>query len=101
MRMVYFRRDCQIIDTWDVMGMRGTGSNDISVTDAHAPGVQDLPRWCRTSSPDRTIGARYRLPVVGAAAGGIPTPMLGVARRALDDGDRPPPTKTPWPRACC
>src|SRR5215813_4146197 len=34
MRMVYFPRgDCQIIDTWDVMGMRGTGSNDISVTD--------------------------------------------------------------------
>ena len=44
MRMVYFpRAECEIIDgTWDVMGMRGTGSNDISVTDVRAP-VQDLP----------------------------------------------------------
>ena len=42
MRMVYFPADRQIIDTWDVMGMRGTGSNDISVTDARAQ-VQDLP----------------------------------------------------------
>src|SRR5512145_641920 len=34
MRMVYFPREgCEIIDTWNVMGMRGTGSHDISVTD--------------------------------------------------------------------
>ena len=38
--MVYFpREDCEIIDTWDVMGMRGTGSNDISVTDVYVPKV--------------------------------------------------------------
>lgn len=30
-------------------------------------------------------GPLYRLPVVGAAATGIPVPMLGVARRALDE----------------
>lgn len=36
MRMVYFpSEECEIIDTWDVMGMRGTGSNDISVTDVY------------------------------------------------------------------
>ena len=44
MRMVYFpSEECEIIDTWDVMGMRGTGSNDISVTDVYVPRVQDLP----------------------------------------------------------
>ena len=30
-------------------------------------------------------GPLYRLPVMGVAAAGIPTPMLGVARRALDE----------------
>ena len=40
-------------------------------------------------------GPLYRLPVVGAAAGGIPTPMLGVARRALDEVTELARTKTP------
>ena len=36
--MVYFPRDqCEVIDTWDVMGMRGTGSNDISVKTSSFP----------------------------------------------------------------
>ena len=30
-------------------------------------------------------GPLYRMPVVGTAAAGIPTPMLGVARHALDE----------------
>ena len=40
-------------------------------------------------------GPLYRLPVVGAAASGISTPMLGVARRALDEVTELARTKTP------
>jgi alkylation response protein AidB-like acyl-CoA dehydrogenase len=40
-------------------------------------------------------GPLYRLSVVGAAASGIPTPMLGVARRALDEVTELARTKTP------
>lgn len=40
-------------------------------------------------------GPLYRLPVVGAAATGIPTPMLGVARRAIDEVTELALTKTP------
>ena len=58
MRMVYFPREgCEIIDTWNVMGMRGTGSHDISVTDVDDPSSGPSP-WSRTSSRGRTIGAR-------------------------------------------
>jgi alkylation response protein AidB-like acyl-CoA dehydrogenase len=85
MRMVYFpRRDCQVIDTWDVMGMRGTGSNDISVTDVYVPKTRTFPMVPDFEPGSHYRGPLYRLPIVGAAAGGIPTPMLGVARRALD-----------------
>ena len=40
-------------------------------------------------------GPLYRLPLVGVAAGGIPTPMLGVARRALDEVTELAMTKNP------
>jgi alkylation response protein AidB-like acyl-CoA dehydrogenase len=96
MRMVYFaRRDCQIIDTWVVMGMRGTGSNDISVTDLYVPTSRTFPMVPDFEPGSHYRGPLYRLPVVGTAAGGIPTPMLGVARRALDDVTALARTKTP------
>jgi indole-3-acetate monooxygenase len=83
MRMVYFPSEqCEIIDTWDVMGMRGTGSNDISVTDVYVPKSRTFPFVPDFEPGSHYRGPLYRLPVVGVAATGIPTPMLGVARRA-------------------
>ncbi|MGB7794038.1 MAG: acyl-CoA dehydrogenase family protein, partial [Terrimicrobiaceae bacterium] len=96
MRMVYFRsEECEIIDTWDVMGMRGTGSNDISVTDVYVPRSRTFPMVPDFEPGSHYRGPLYRLPVVGAAACGIPTPMLGVARRTLDEVTELARTKTP------
>ena len=96
MVMVYFpREDCEIIDTWHVMGMRGTGSNDISVTDVYVPKSRTFPMVPEFEPGSHYQGPLYRLPVVGAAATGIPTPMLGVARRALDEVTELALTKTP------
>jgi alkylation response protein AidB-like acyl-CoA dehydrogenase len=96
LRMVYFpSEECDIIDTWDVMGMRGTGSNDISVTDVYVPKARTFPMVPDFEPGSHYRGPLYRLPVVGAAASGIPTPMLGVARRALDEVTELARTKTP------
>ena len=96
MRMVYVPRgNCQIIDTWDVLGMRGTGSNDISVSDVYVPKSRTFPMVPEFEPGSHYRGPLYRLPVVGAAAGGIPTPMLGVARRALDEVTDLARTKSP------
>jgi alkylation response protein AidB-like acyl-CoA dehydrogenase len=97
MRMVYFpSAECEIIDgTWDVMGMRGTGSNDISVTDVYVPKSRTFPMAPDFEPGSHYRGPLYRLPLVGAAASGIPTPMLGVARRALDEVTELARTKTP------
>ena len=46
--------DCKILDTWYVMGMRGTGSDDIAVTDAFVPQCGRF-QWLQTSSPDLTL----------------------------------------------
>ena len=94
--MVYFpRENCEIIDTWDVMGMRGTGSNDISVTDVYVPKSRTFPMVPEFEPGSHYQGPLYRLPFVGAAATGIPTPMLGVARRAVDEVTDLALTKTP------
>jgi indole-3-acetate monooxygenase len=95
-RMVYFPSDqCEIIDTWDVMGMRGTGSNDISVTDVYVPNARTFPMVPAFEPGSHYQGPLYRLPLAGMAATGIPTPMLGVARRALDEVTELALTKTP------
>ena len=96
MRMVYFPREqCEIIDTWDVMGMRGTGSNDISVTDVYVPKPRTFPMEPDFEPGSHYRGPLYRMPVVGTTAAGIPTPMLGVARRALDEVTELARNKTP------
>ena len=84
--MVYFpRKNCDVIDNWDMMGMRGTGSHDISVTDVYVPKSRTFRMVPEFEPGSHYHGPLYRLPLVGAAATGIPTPMLGVARRALDE----------------
>lgn len=85
-RMVYFPRECcEIIDTWHVMGMRGTGSNDVSLADVFVPKFRTFPMEPEFEPGSHYQGPLYRLPTIGAAAAGIPTPMLGVARRAIDE----------------
>jgi alkylation response protein AidB-like acyl-CoA dehydrogenase len=96
MRMVYFPQDsCEIIDTWHVMGMRGTGSNDIAVSDVFVPKARTFLMQPDYEPGSHYRGPLYRLPIVGAAGTGIPTPMLGVARRALDEVREIALTKTP------
>ena len=96
MRMVYFPKEkCEIIDTWHVMGMRGTGSHDISVTDVFVPKARTFPMQPEYEPGSHYKGPLYRMPLVGAAGTGIPTPMLGVARRALDEATKVAMTKNP------
>lgn len=86
MRMVYFSADqCEIIDTWYTMGMRGTGSNDVEVKDAFVPKARTFVMQPEYEPGSHYKGPLYKMPIVGAAGTGIPTPMLGVARRALDE----------------
>ena len=74
--------EVEILDTWQVSGLAGTGSNDLRVTDAFVPGhrtlslVEDRPRF---------EGRLYRFPVFGFLALGIAAVALGTARGAVDD----------------
>jgi indole-3-acetate monooxygenase len=96
MRMVYFPREsCQVIDTWHVLGMRGTGSNDISVSDVFVPKTRTFPFVPEFDPGSHYQGPLYRFPIMGVAASGLPPVMLAVARRAIDEVSALAQGKTP------
>src|SRR5262249_23102777 len=76
---------CQVVDTWHVLGMRGTGSHDVEVTDVFVPGARTF-----ALAPDFTLGSHYqgplyRFPLVGTVATNLPPLLLAVARQAIDE----------------
>lgn len=94
--MVYFPgEDCEIIDTWDAMGMRGTGSHDISVTDVYVPRSRTFPLVAEFETGSHYKGPLYQFPVAGIAATGIAPVMLGAARKAIDQVTELALTKAP------
>src|SRR2546430_11096814 len=80
--MLFPAAQVRIIDTWDVAGLRGTGSHDIAVEDRFVPAARSLSLI--TDRP-RATGPLYAFPVFGLLALGIAGVALGIARRALDE----------------
>ena len=81
-----------IEDTWDVSGLRGTGSNHVSVQDVVVPASRTTPLMASQPKED---GPLYRLPLLGALAVGVASVALGIARDALDELDALASEKTP------
>ena len=75
-------RSAVIEDTWDAMGLRGTGSHHLSL-----PGVQVPAEHLAAPffEPARHDGPLWRVPLVTLAAIFLAAVTLGVARRALDE----------------
>lgn len=87
---VYFEPDqIELLDTWHVVGLKGTASTDYSATDAFVP----AGRWTQLfgSEPviDTTLG---RFPFFSALACGVAAVTIGLGVRAIDEvialGDR-------------
>lgn len=80
--LLFDAADVQIIDTWSVSGLRGTGSHDMAVAGALVPARRTLPLLALEA---RRGGPLYRFPFFGLLALGIGAVGLGIARRALDE----------------
>lgn len=74
------RKDVQLIDTWQVAGLKGTGSGDMAVADLAVP----LGHSVSLTGPPVETGALYLFPVFGLLALGIAGVASGNARAALD-----------------
>ena len=79
------REDCEILDTWDVLGMRATGSDDIRVDGAFVPAHRVFPFTPEIEFGSRFQGPLYRFTFIGIVATALPAVMLGIARVAIDE----------------
>ena len=80
--------DIEIIDTWHVSGLVGTGSKDVACRDLFLPDhmVLDLAP-SQEGYPPETEGMSdaYRLPLLPLIPHLVAAPMIGTARAAYDD----------------
>jgi alkylation response protein AidB-like acyl-CoA dehydrogenase len=77
--------EVRIHDTWHSMGLRGTGSHDIEMTDLRVPTRRSANLV--TGRPTAE-GPLYAFPLFGLLAIAIGAVSLGIARGALDDVTR-------------
>ncbi|SDI44172.1 Acyl-CoA dehydrogenase [Alteribacillus persepolensis] len=73
--------DVEIVENWEVIGMRGTGSHDLQVKDAF---VSDEWTFVRGGVPS-VEEPIYQYPSIAYAAQVLAVVNLGIARAALDE----------------
>jgi 3-hydroxy-9,10-secoandrosta-1,3,5(10)-triene-9,17-dione monooxygenase len=80
-------RDYSVIDTWQVIGLAGTGSKDAEVTDVFVPAYRTLATERIKGGPNRgselNPGTLYKLPAVSLFAFVLGGVSLGIARGAI------------------
>ena len=80
------REDYTIVDVWNVVGLAGTGSNDIVVEDVFVPEAFTLSMGdtgrCFGPGQEQNTAELYQLPFHSIFTGTITTPIIGMARGA-------------------
>ncbi len=80
------RKDYQIIDVWDMVGLSGTGSNDIVVDDVFIPEAFTLSMGdtgrCFGPGQEQNTSELYKLPFHSIFTNTITTPIIGMAMGA-------------------
>jgi alkylation response protein AidB-like acyl-CoA dehydrogenase len=77
------RAAAEVIDTWQVSGLRGTGSHDFQVADLFVPEDHTVP-LVRFNPVATQPGAIYAVPMASIFPSILTAVMLGIARAAID-----------------
>ena len=85
------RDEVEILDVWNVTGLRGTGSFSFQVNDLFVPEIRSYGG----DAPARNDGPIYVMSTVLMFAAGFGTVALGIARSALDTAIELAGAKTP------
>jgi len=73
--------DAELLDTWRVRGMRGTGTHHFAVNDVFVPAERSV---LSATAPLRETGPLYRIPRTLLFASGDAAVALGMSRSCLD-----------------
>jgi len=80
------REQYQVVDVWNVVGLRGTGSNDIVVEETFVPEAFTLSMGdtgrCFGPGQEQNPSDLYKLPFHSIFTGTITTPIIGMAMGA-------------------
>lgn len=79
--MIFPAADAELIDTWHVMGLKGTGSVDLAVENLRIPKARSVSLVADTPFID---GALYKFPAFGLLSLGVAAVALGNAKGALN-----------------
>lgn len=83
-RTALLARDKAVIDdVWQVVGLKGTGSDSYEIRDLFVPEDETLDR--ENQDELKVVSTLYRFPTMHAYAGGFAGVMLGIAKGALAD----------------
>lgn len=86
------RGDVEFHDTWHVLGVRGSGSTDYSVTESFVP----EGRWVVLTRPTPQVaGTLARFSLFTLLAGGLGATAIGLASRAIEEFERLAVAKVP------
>jgi alkylation response protein AidB-like acyl-CoA dehydrogenase len=93
--MLFPKSSATIIDVWQVMGLRGTGSDDYAVKDLFVPAAYSFTR--ESDADRRETGPLYRFSIFNMFGLAFSAVALGIARTVLDDFIGLAKTKTVYP----
>jgi 3-hydroxy-9,10-secoandrosta-1,3,5(10)-triene-9,17-dione monooxygenase len=83
------RKDYTIVDVWHMVGLKGTGSNDIVVEDVFIPEAFTLSMGetgqCKGPGQEQNSSDLYKLPFHSIFTGTITTPIIGMALGAYNE----------------
>jgi indole-3-acetate monooxygenase len=91
-RLFFFRaQETELLDTWHVCGLRGTGSHDMTTENVFVPEHRAID----LSEGPRREGSLYAFPLYGFLAAQVAAVALGIARAAIVElcnlaGDKTP-----------
>ena len=87
--LLFPKADVRILDTWDVAGLKGTGSHDVVVEDAFLPAhrIHRHIDGFRCSSPGNAVntGWLYKVPFFQAFLRAVSTSSIGALQAMLNE----------------